>query len=450
MATLHIVSCKKDPDVKPGPPTITQENAVDTIVPTGNEQYLTKGAEFIFDQNQLHTFEINLPAFHFKKLNDDPAAEEYVAGSLTFDGETISPIGIRYKGSIGAFVGCLSGTDWGNPSGHKVCTKLSMQLKMNWLDADAKFYGLKKIQLHSMNQDDSQMRERLAFWLFRAMGVPAPRSVHARVVINGQYVGLFALTEEVDGRFARQNFEDGTGNVYKEIWPVDMNGLPFSEQSYLSHLETNEDENPTASRIRGFAQAVANAPQNNLKQVIADWMKIDEIIAYAVVDRTIRVDDGPFHWYCWGGNCSSHNFYWYEEPTEGTLHLIPWDMDNAFENIISNENPVIPIADAWGETRNNCQPFPFGSLQFMQRSAACDKLTAGWASFEEEYAEKLLHFKTTVLAPENIDPLLDAWERQIMDATSEADAAYNDAVTVYGWQSALDKLKAQVEHARTH
>lgn len=72
-----------------------------------------------------------------------------------------------------------------------------MQLKINWLDADAKFYGLKKIQLHSMNQDNSPMRERLAFWLFRAMGVPAPRSVHARVVINGQYVGLFALTEEV-------------------------------------------------------------------------------------------------------------------------------------------------------------------------------------------------------------------------------------------------------------
>lgn len=180
-------------------------------------------------------------------------------------------------------------------------------------------------------------------------------------------------------------------------------------------------------------------------------MKIDEIIAYAVVDRTIRVDDGPFHWYCWGGNCSSHNFYWYEEPTERTLHLIPWDMDNAFENIISNENPVIPhIADAWGETRNNCQPFPYGSLQFMQRSAACDKLTEGWASFEEEYAERLVYFKNTLLAPENINPQLDAWEAQILDATSEADAAYNDAVTVYGWQSALDKLKSQIEYARTH
>ena len=127
-----------------------------------------------------------------------------------------------------------------------------MQLKINWLNPDSKFYGLKKIQLHSQNLDPSQMRERLAYWLFRAMGVPAPRSVHARVIVNGRYMGLFALTEEVDGRFTRENFEDGTGNIYKEIWPLDMHGLPFSEQTYLSHLQTNEDENPTASMMRGL------------------------------------------------------------------------------------------------------------------------------------------------------------------------------------------------------
>lgn len=450
LATVVFFACKKDHDAKPVPPVSPPEYMVDTIVPNGNEQYLTKGSDYIFDQNSLHTFEINLPASQLKKINENPAAEQYVAGTLTFEGEKISPIGIRYKGSIGAFVGCLSGPDAGNPSGYKTCTKLSMQLKINWLDPDSKFYGLKKIQLHSQNQDPSQMHERLAYYLFRAMGVPAPRSVHARVIVNGQYMGLFALTEEVDGRFTRENFDDGTGNLYKEIWPLDMNGLPFSESTYLSHLETNEDENPTASMIRGFAQAIANSTPDNIQAIITDRMKLEEIIAYAVVDRTIRVDDGPFHWYCWGGNCSSHNYFWYEEPTKNTLHLIPWDMDNAFENIISNENPVIPIADAWGETRNNCQPFPYGSFQFMQRSAECDRLTAGWASFEDEYNAQLLYFKTEILAPENINPLLHEWETQILDATTEASAVHGDAIPVADWSYALSKLKNQLEYARSH
>ncbi|MFM9947057.1 MAG: CotH kinase family protein, partial [Saprospiraceae bacterium] len=344
LATLLFVACKKDDPVTPVVPT---EYVVETLVPTGNEQFFTQGSDYIFDQTRLHTFEINLPNSQLDKLDADPAAEKYVAGTLTFAGEKISPIGIRYKGSIGAFVGCLSGAGMG----HKTCTKLSIQLKINWLDSDNKFYGLKKIQLHSQNLDPSQMHERLAYWPFRAMGVPAPRSVHARVIINGQYMGLFALTEEVDGRFTRENFDDGKGNLYKEIWPLDMNGLPFSEQTYLSHLETNEDENPTAAMIRGFAQAIASGTPESIQSIITERMNLEEIIAYAVVDRTIRVDDGPFHWYCYAGYCSPHNYFWYEEPTKGTLHLIPWDMDNAFENIISNENPVIPIADAWGETR---------------------------------------------------------------------------------------------------
>ena len=40
------------------------------------------------------------------------------------------------------------------------------------------------------------------------MGVAAPRSVHARLVINGELSGLYALTEQIDENFIRQNFDD--------------------------------------------------------------------------------------------------------------------------------------------------------------------------------------------------------------------------------------------------
>ncbi len=61
--------------------------------------------------------------------------------------------------------------------------------------------------------------------------------------------------------------------------------------------------------------------------------------------RAIRHDDGFLHWYCSEDGCASHNFYWYEEPNNKKVNLIPWDLDNAFENIIKNANPVTPIAD---------------------------------------------------------------------------------------------------------
>lgn len=449
-----ILSCQPDPDpvfnpVDPNSNPVT-EYEVETILPTGDEKFLNTDSDYIFNQEKLHTFELNLPTSALADIDADPTAEEYVEGTLTFEGEKISPVGIRYKGSVGAFVNCVSGTNWANPSGRKTCTKLSMKIKINWNGSDTKFYGLKKLQFHSMNNDPSQMRERLGYWLFREMGVPAPRSVHARLLINGTYVGLFALVEQIDGRFTRYNFEDGKGNLYKEIWPINTNGHPHPEQTYLEHLKTNEDDNPSVALIKSFAEEINAASEEELRAVVTKWTDIPQAIRYAVVDRTIRNDDGAFHWYCATGGCSPHNFYWYEETDKALLHLIPWDLDHAFENIIFNANPVTPIADGWGETRNNCAPFGFGWFQIQQRSAACDKIIGTWANDTAAYEEQLAAFKAGPFSEQKVTEMLEAWEAQIGAATIEAHEAHSDAISVSEWQSALDNLKAQVDYARTH
>ena len=449
LSAILVFSCKKD---EPQPGTTNPPGGQDTTIvtpPDPDANYLTLKSDYIYDQSKLPTFELTLSQADLAKINADPTAEEYVEGSLTFEGETISPVGIRYKGSVGAFVGCVSGADWSNPSGRKTCTKLSMKVKFNWNDPEARFYGLKKLQFHAMNLDDSQMRDRLGYWLFRESGVPAPRSIHSRLMINGEYNGLFALVEQIDGRFTRWNYDDGTGNLYKEIWPLHSNGQPFSAQTYLNNLKTNTDENPTGDLMRTFAQEVVDANgTDELQDVIKKRMNLDEIITYAAVDRTIRVDDGAFHWYCGGGDCASHNFFWYENPTDETLHLIPWDMDNTFENIISNANPVTPIADGWGETRANCQPFRYGLFGLQQKSAACDKLTAGWASFEDEYEQALIDFKTGPLAQDRVEALLDNWSMQIREATMEATEKHGDAVSISEWESKVNQLKNQLNWAR--
>ena len=109
---------------------INKDNWV--ITPDGSENYLNFGSEYIFDQENLHTFDLILSEENLNLINRDPAAEEYVEGMLIFEKDTISPVGIRYKGSIGAFVGCLDGPNMFEPSGAKICTKLSMKIKINW------------------------------------------------------------------------------------------------------------------------------------------------------------------------------------------------------------------------------------------------------------------------------------------------------------------------------
>ena len=89
---------------------------VPNVIPNGNENYLTMDSDYIFDQNSLNTFELKIPQSQLELIDSDPSAEEYIEGMLIFQGDTISPVGIRYKGSIGAFVGCLSGINVFDPS----------------------------------------------------------------------------------------------------------------------------------------------------------------------------------------------------------------------------------------------------------------------------------------------------------------------------------------------
>ena len=449
IAFLFSACSKKDaPDI-PIEPTL-EDSEVPVIVPIGDEAYLNSDSDYIFDQKRLHTFELIIPDSDLTSINSNPAAELYVEAILIFEGDTISPVGVRYKGSIGAFVNCVSGNDWANPSGHKTCTKLSMKVKINWEGREEKFYKLKKLQFHSQNNDPSQMHDRLGYWLFREMGVPSPRSVHAKLKINGKYVGLFALTEQIDGRFVKYHFKDDGGNLYKEIWPLNMDGEPYPDFEYINALKTNEDDNPSIELIKKFGQDMSDASIFELKDLVSNYMDIDKVLAYAVVDRTIRHDDGPFHWYCFDGECRNHNFYWYEEPTDQKLHLIPWDLDNAFENIINDANPITPIADEWGEISNNCEPFKKSFFGAQQKSASCDRIIASWTLYDDVFSQKKNKLLQGPMSESSTNEMLDRWSEQIRDATLEANLLYDDAISINEWESALQELKNQLDHARNN
>ncbi|WP_394943143.1 CotH kinase family protein [uncultured Ilumatobacter sp.] len=417
--------------------------------PVALARYESESSDVLFDPAVVHTFAIDLDVDKLAELDADPTAEEYVEGSLTFDGETIGPIGVRYKGSVGAFLFCTNGPNAFDPSGAKTCTKLSMKLKMNWEDGDDTFYGVKKVQLHSQNLDTTKMHERLGYWLFREMGVPVPRSTHARVEINGEFVGLFALTEQIDGRFTRENFDDGSGNLYKEVWPFNPDGTPRNADEFIDGLKTNEDEDPTADMIRQFAQELADSEPGTEIGVIDRWIDVDLFVRTMVVDRAIRNDDGALHWYCFDG-CNPHNFYWYENPTTGQLTMLPWDLDNAFDNLGSSgvTGSVTQIADRFGDITDDCAIFFFGGLNLPQKSAACDPLIGPISQLTDEFDAARAEFVAGPFSKESVDERIAQWSTQIEDLVAEAEATHADGQPVSAWREAMAKMISNIDAAR--
>ncbi len=405
--------------------------------------------EYIFDDAEVRTYEVIMPKQNLEFIDNAPMDEIYKEGALIVDGDTISPVGIRYKGNEGAWYDCVSGGPFSNGgTGKKICP-LNMKIKINWDGRDTTFFGLKKFQLHAMNTYDSELRERIGYWFFRQMGVPSPRVVHIKLKINGEYEGVFTHVETIDGRFTRYNFDDGSGNLYKKVWPIQYDGSANVTKNFLSHLKTNEDENPSFDMIQSFGDALEEAEgETEVQAVIEEWMDVDATLNIPAVAYTLDDDDGLFHWYADDETSKNkarpHNYFFYEEPVLKKIYLIPWDNDHMLDKVaIKDTMNAVEIWDYFGETSHECLNFGYG---WRQRSASCDKLIAGLASFTDKYQETLQRLYD---GPFNeYEAVLNTWIEQIRPAMIEMNTLGKKRGSVTSWEAGVAKLQRELIDAK--
>lgn len=414
-------------------------------------------AAYIYDQSQFHTYELLIEEADLAFLNSNPTAEQYVPGYLVFEGEQYGPVGIRYKGSLGSWIFCTEASTPQDPfavGGAKTCPKLNMKVSFNWSDPEGRFYGLKKLLFHAMNQDPAMMRERMGYRLFREMGVPAPRAVHNRLLINGVYAGVFLNVEYVDGRFTRSHYTDGKGNLYKEVWPTFSELQPVTTaQTLLAALRTNEDEMPSVQKMLDFGAAVMESTGQARADVIDTWMDSDNVMRMVAVDRTIRADDGLFHFYCAGNECDNHNFYIYEEADADKVWVIPWDLDNSF-NVYEGGGEFgaegfIKIVDEWNDTSVPCVPHP-GAIEYTpeQMPPHCDPLIGGWSSFTPNYETQVGDLLEGPFSEATVDQWISQWDAQVRAAVEEAYALDPLQASVAQWESGMSDFRSKTQILR--
>jgi spore coat protein H len=359
-------------------------------------------AAWVFDEATLRTYTLSLDPAVWQNLIANARDEVYVLADLDVDGQRLPQVGLRFKGSFGTLDACF------DDAGALVCSKLSVKLKFDEADPSQRLYGLKRLNFHAMRTDRSLMHERLAYRLFREMGVPAPRATHARLVVNGEYQGVFALVEDIDGRFTKSRFADGDGNLYKEYWPDSDDPVSLAE-----HLETNE-EAPDHTAMLAFYAALSSAGPDGLAQAVARYTDSDRLLSYLAVDRAIRNWDGVTTFYCFGESCDNHNFFLYQHEAEPRFTLIPWDLDNTFA-VSDGFDPVPSPLEIPAECSARYEVLPGVAVQ----APACDLLLQGIArSDRARVTAELTRLLEGPFTLERMNGWLDAWQAQIEPAVA--------------------------------
>lgn len=352
LGLFHLTACADDPTK----PKITGDSgSVENQCAIFDSTLRTANANDLFALEKVPTFDFYLPEADWESLKTHAREEAYVPVKACYEGRGIGTVGLRFKGSYGSLFECF------DKQGNLICPRLSMKMKFDEYVDEQRFFGLKRISLNAYLHDDSRMKEKLAYDLFRAMDIVTPRSAWAILRVNGQSQGLFGMVEVVDGRFTKDRWpQNPDGNLYKELWPTQA-----TDQKMVSALETNE-EIANISAYHSFAQAMASADEDNLRATLSHYMDLDYLARFLAVEDALLSYDGITYFWTNEIETTNHNFFIYEEsPTRFTL--IPWDTESTFW---INPDHTAPH---WTVIPSNCkQTYAYwGGLAY---APGCDKV----------------------------------------------------------------------------
>lgn len=240
----------------------------------------------------------------------------YVPAKVEIDGEAFGNVGLRYKGS-GTYM----------MSARQV--KRSLKIDFDRYDAKLSFHEISKLNLNSGVMDPSKVREALAYAVFHAVGVPAPRTAFAEVTLDvpgkfrGENLGVFTVVEQVDKSFLKAHFGNGNGLLLK---PEGIRGLPHfgaDPKAYeATYVRKDEADDGEWKRLVDLTLLINGADEGVFREHIGEYLDLESFARFLAANTALASMDGFLG--------LGHNYYLYLVPKTNKFVFIPWDLDLAF------------------------------------------------------------------------------------------------------------------------
>jgi CotH kinase protein len=277
----------------------------------------------IYDPERLPRFELELSPEAIETLSlvtgqDDPRQDEYVSATFHYAGETVFNVGVRIKGE-GSF--------------QQLDAKPAWKVKFDEFVPDQTFHGLRRMTLNNLFEDPSFLAERLAYDVYRAAGVPAPRCNSALVYINDEYYGVYANVEAEDKTFLRRWFDDVSGNLYEE---GQSDFVPGAELAF--NLETNEERNDRSDLINLIAAVSGATNPDSFLDDIGTYMDTRNYLRFTAVEAAVNQWDMYSYTVFW-----VNNLRLYSDPSTGKFHFIPWGHDMSMKPYRDSGKPYVHL-----------------------------------------------------------------------------------------------------------
>jgi spore coat protein CotH len=232
---------------------------------------------------------------------------EYYPAIVSIDGQKIGAVGIRKKGFFGS----------------AVSTRPSLKLKMDYYEDDKTFAGQDRLTFNNNNQDPTRAQSFLVYQFMNDAGVNSPRSNLARIVLNGEDLGIYTHVESVRKPFIKRLFGTSKG----DLWEGFAGDFTESEYGRIVHKWGKDEAGESLNRLYDLLQSPDPIPLASFE----DLLDLDAFITLWASEVLIG------HWDGYAGN--RNNFYIFRPKKSGLFYFTPWGPDSAF----SDPGPFIHV-----------------------------------------------------------------------------------------------------------
>ena len=333
--------------------------------------------------------------------------------------------------------------------------KRSWKVSLEPGEGGVRLAGMARVNLKSMYNDPSQMREAIAWHMFGRAELPSPRHTYAKLAFDATYLGLFAVIEQVDKRFLKDHFgANHQGNLYKaycgdvgcatlehRIGPGgDDSGRQYftpGSDDLTYRLKTNED-NREASTYDDLAKFIAvingvgmaggtgRFDTDAFRESVDAIMNAHAFLRWASVNLLLGSWDNYFK--------TPSNYYLYNSGRQGAENdfmrtpyftFIPWDYDNCLGiDYFGTQWQYTDILDWENNTRRPRRERHTTRIPLVQNLLRN-------RYYRQYYLDYLEHLIDTEFNPEMISALIGADSDEGLWARVRQ-AAYLESGTPYG------------------
>lgn len=154
----------------------------------------------LFDTSKVHTVDIITDDSFLQNCKN----EEYYSCSVVIDNEAYKNVAIRAKGNTSI----TQVEAYGN-------NRYSFKIEFDHYDSSKTYYGLDKLCLNNIIQDNTYMKDYLTYRMMAETGAAAPLCSYVNITINGENRGLYLAVEGIEDAFLLRNYGKDHGELYK-------------------------------------------------------------------------------------------------------------------------------------------------------------------------------------------------------------------------------------------